>query len=350
MKNYQIIFIFLITLLMNNSFAKSRRTFFYSEAIDNFSMIDQISGWSALHNKSYHNSFEKNYKFTTQDKSLIENYIKIRKKYLIRPEVKNHHLFPSKSIHLDTFSRAFFTANTMTEAYLNLKEVVGDKDHQFLTEFYDYFLKRIKPWRQEGQAFHSHLKAFEKKFKKGKGPQTVKKFIKFLNLDKKEFRKLYYTFTWAPEFEPTSVEFMSNILLIKINPIAKMANPNFANIMTEIVDSLLDAQTESQKTSFSTQFNKECNAKKMPASLIFKWPLAVAGGAILFTSNMNKKDFRISKEWSKNPWVQSYSQLIFAQLEKSLKRKDHLMGTFMKESAVTCQNLVNLSDFLSGLK
>ena len=238
----------------------------------------------------------------------------------------------------------------MTEAYKNLKEVVGESDHKFLLDFYEHFLKRIRAWRQEAQSFRSHIKNFEKLFKKGKGPQSVKKYIKFFNLDKKEFRKIYYTFAWAPEFEKTTVDFMSNILVIKINPIAKMANPDFSIIMTEIVDALLDAQSESQKASFSSQFKKECNISKMPASLIYKWPLSVVAGALIFELNLKKKEFNLSKEWSKNPWVQSYSQILFSQFERALKRRDHLMGSFLKESALSCQNLVNLSGFLSSLK
>ena len=143
---------------------------------------------------------------------------------------------------------------------------------------------------------------------------------------------------------------MSNILVIKINPIAKMANPDFSIIMTEIVDALLDAQSESQKASFSSQFKKECNISKMPASLIYKWPLSVVAGALIFELNLKKKEFNLSKEWSKNPWVQSYSQILFSQFERALKRRDHLMGSFLKESALSCQNLVNLSGFLSSLK
>jgi hypothetical protein len=339
----------IICTALCNAEAKSRKKFFYSEAIDNFTIIDQISGWSPLHHKSYKTNFKKDFKITNSEEGMLKDYIKIRQKYLIKPHHVNNHLFPSESIYLDTFSRAFFIADTMSEAYKNLKEVIGEKDHLFMIEFYDHFLKRIRTWRQEGQAFHNHLKSFEKKFKKGKGEQIVKKLIKFFNLDKKEFRKVYYAFAWAPEFEKPSVNFMSNILLIKINPIAKMADPDFSIIMTEIVNALLEAQSESQKVAFSAQFLKECTSKKMPASLVFKWPLAIAAGAMSFSYHLEKKDFKFANEWSKNPWVQTYSQLLFSLLEKSLKRKDHLMGSFMQEAAVSCQNLINLSSFLSGL-
>lgn len=353
MKRNDVILVFSLILvfgLNTVSFAKSRREFFYSEAIDNYTIIDQVSAWSSLHNKAYQEHFEKEFGLTNSDKSLLSDYKKIREKYIIKPDVKVHHLFPSNSIYLDTFSRAFFTADTMSEAYKNLKEVVGEQDHKFLLEFYQVMLKKTKPWRQQSQSFQSHIKSFEKEFKKGKGKQSVKKLIKFFNLDKKEFRKIYYSFAWAPEFEQPSVEFMSNIMLIKINPVDKMASPNFSIIMSEIVDALLDAQSDSQKLSFSTQFLKECKIQNMPSSLKLKWPLSVAAGAITFSSFKNKKDFKIAKVWSKNPWVQSYSQILFTVLEKSIKRRDHLMGKFLTESAVSCQNLINLSDFISGLK
>jgi hypothetical protein len=332
------------------SFAKSRREFFYSEAIDNYTIIDQISAWSPLHNKAYQEKFENEFGLTNSVKNLLNDYKKIREKYIIKPDLKAQHLFPSNSIYLDTFSRAFFTADTMSEAYKNLKDVVGEEDHKFLLDFYDVMLKKIKPWRQQSQSFQNHIKLFEKEFKKGKGRQTIKKLINFFNLDKKEFRKIYYSFAWAPEFEQPSVEFMSNIMLIKINPVDKMARPDFSIIMSEIVDALLDAQSDSQKASFSSQFLKECKIKNMPSSLKLKWPLSIAAGAIVYSSHKNKKDFNIAKEWSKNPWVQSYSQILFILIEKSMKRRDHLMGKFLTESAVCCQNLINLSDFISGLE
>lgn len=331
---------------------KNRKEYFYSESIDYFNMLDQISAWSPHHQKIYRQQFEEKFGWNQQDELISQKYILIRKKYLhkIKREEIGNFLFPQSSIDMDLFSRAFYSADTLNEGLLNLQRAIPSKEFRVIKEFFQHFIPKVQPWNLEAKTFTTHLKNYKKQFEKGKGHQIVRKMKTFFNLDKKEMSKIHFAFVWIPEHSRPEVEMMSNVFVVKIHPTTGMAKPDFFHIMSEIVDAMMDAQKEGQKAAFTTQFIKECQVSHLPTHLVFKWPMAVAAGGIWFQSNLLKKEFSLASDWSKNPWVQNYAQQLFPLVERGTKSRDHIMGKFLKQSGLICQNLVNLSGFLQGLQ
>ena len=99
---------FLLFFLINFSSAASLKIKIdYSESVDVFEIMDHLSMWSDRSLVEYRKYWERNIGFSGEDKILLDEYVRLRKKYEKKQKrfSMERQLFSSSSNSFDSFSK-----------------------------------------------------------------------------------------------------------------------------------------------------------------------------------------------------------------------------------------------------
>jgi hypothetical protein len=325
----------------------------YSKSADIFELMDNVSNWwPGFTEVEYEKYWNKNIKSQPDDIQLFQKYISLREKYYNDPDqkeknpLKNRNGFFSTSglLASDPYAEAFYSSNTLEEAYGKLENKVLPAELEFVKKFYSHFQSRYEPLINEDEkAFEGSIALVKKVFDNDGIQEYFEKIVNFFNTKVNlRYRVLY---TWWPPIERDNASPTGQFLIMRKNP-SKHKDRNDSDIVAhEIIHTISTNQPLDQKKKLTDDFLEKCSIQdKLKKLVILEEPLAVAFGQLLFTEKFNPKHFSLSESLYNNPWINTFSRLIFLPLKSRFEKGENINQGFINEASSLCSDLKKVND------
>ena len=333
--------------LSTHVLARKKSTFKYSEAVDVFEIVDNLSRWHEKREAAYQKHWMEKLELDSTDKSLLEDWGKIRVKYH-KSVNSGGELFPMLSTPADFFSNAFYSSTSVGEALKKLKKKLTKEEMSFLANLFKHFQKRISSMVSQSVAFKSQVPHFEKQYKKLKYDPVLRKAKRFIEVPR-WYKKNTVYFVWYPKELEAKIRAIAPYIIIYVHP-DNLGKLEMYKIAEAVVQSYFDTWPSSQKESLSRRFLETCpRAKKLAPQDVMLRPISSVFGQLMVSKKKNRKGFRMRLN-EMNPWVEHFALSLFPKAEGAIKRREKVHGPFWSESALHCQSLVKLSDYISSFK
>ncbi len=325
----------------------------YSKSADVFELMDNISNWwPGFTEEEYEKFWKKNFKTQPEDKAFFQKYTALREKYYNNPDqkeknpLKNRNGFFSNSGSLgaDPYAEAFYSSNSLEEAYDKLRKKISPEDLEFVKKFYQHFQIRYESLIKDDQkAFEGSIAIVKKVFEKNGVQKYFENVVKFYNANGNlQYRVLY---TWWPPIDRTNASPTGQYLIMRNHPI-KHKDRNDSDIVAhEIIHTISTNQPLEQKIKLTKSFLDRCPVQdKLKKLVVLEEPLAVAFGQLLFNEKFNSRNFSLSDNLYNNPWINTYSRLIFLPLKDRFEKNENINQGFINEASKLCLDLKLVND------
>ncbi len=320
----------------------------YSKSADIFDLMDNVSNWwPGFTEEEYAKYWKENIKSHSDDRQFFQKYIDIRKKYYNdfdqkeKNPLKNRNGFfsHSGSLEADPYAEAFYSSDTLEESYINLEKKLTTEELEFIKKFYQHFQLRYESLIGENEkAFKGSIVLAKSVFERDGVKDYLDKVVKFFNANGRlQYRVLY---TWWPPLERINASPTGKYLIMRNNPL-KHKNRNDSDIIAhEIIHTISTNQPFEQKRKLTELFLKSCpvqdNLKKL---LILEEPFAVCFGQLLFNEKFNPKLFSLTDNLYNNPWVNTFSRLIFFPLKVRFEKGETINQGVIGDVSSLCSEL-----------
>ena len=330
---------------------------FYSESADIFEILDNLSDWwPEFVWKEYQEYWLNNFALNKSDRVLLKKYSKIRKKYYNDIDGKEGHPLKNRngffstagSIDADPVAKAFYSSNLLEEALLKVKKIVSKEEYEFLVKFYAAFSGRYTKLIEESKSgFQGSIQKTKGSLSNPKISEYFNKVASFYNVNERlQYRVLY---VWWPPLSRTNATPTGLFLVMRQNPL-KHKNLDFSDIVAhEINHSISAHQPIEQKKWLTDEFLKICPIQdKLKRYRIMEEPLAVTFGQLVFNEKFRSKKFSISENLYRNPWINSFSRIIFLPLKTRFESGEKIIDGFIPEAAGLCKDVLDASKKIGG--
>ena len=321
----------------------------YSPAADEFHLMDQTSNWlDGYCDIEYRKYWESHFGVSEQDKVLFARYRSVHRKYFYDPDqaekdpLKNRNGFFSTEGEraADRLGAVFYSSKTLDEALEKASKLLEPEDLVFLKQFYRHFQDKIDLLLAESRAFEKVLPVISKKISRAEISSFYEKILHFYKVKGEvSFLVLYF---WWPPLQRTAQTPSGNVILAMYNPVTqlKSAEEDVDILSHEVVHVISARQPFEQKQILTKMFLEKCEAgKKLRRLQILEEPLAVAIGQLLFKKNTLQKDFGYSSNLYNDPWINTFSRLVFPVLEEELYSNRDITKGFIEKSGKVCRDL-----------
>ncbi len=319
----------------------------YSEAVEVFEFLDNLSGTRADSSPEYRANYNKRFPLTDYDKKVMEEYKSIRQKYMIKRSSTSYHGFSANTAQLDPIAFAFFNSKSVDDALKKMQKEVAIDDVKLLAKSIKHFKPGISDFVKESQMFKQMVPRFEKQIRNFKIKQLINKAAHFFNSEGKKFKLTYYL-VWWPSDSPPQADIIGTSVIYRVNPLSEIKIDT--NLLIERgVQFASSLQPESQKSNLEKIFYSMCPLKNSfrPVDMI-EAPLVMALGRISMESIMEKKEFNLYKEWSVNPWINFSSKSIYDSVQGSVRMRKQIFDGVINHLGTTCHELSVLHNFLKS--
>lgn len=164
----------------------------YSKSADIFELMDNVSNWwPDFTEEEYEKFWMKNIKSQPEDKQFFQKYTALREKYYNDPDqkeknpLKNRNGFFSNSgsNEADPYAEAFYSSDTLEEAYEKLEKKITPADLEFVKKFYQHFQRRYEFLiKDDGKAFEGSIAMVENVFENNGVQKYFENVVKFYNV------------------------------------------------------------------------------------------------------------------------------------------------------------------------
>ncbi len=299
----------------------------YREAANVFTVMDQVSGWKEGFCKStYKNYWKKKYPLSKEDQSYFGRYKNLRGKYFVNSESEitdatkaTSGLFEAKeALTEDPLAKAFYSSETMEEAFDKLSALLTPEEIKFLQQFYQHFEKKYVPIVEESKKFISIAKKLSDTMKDQTLISYLKKVARFYQSEIGE--KYTVLYVWLPLGKENYAFPSGDFLIIQCHsdtPVEKIPGPDI--IVHEIIHTISARQSLEQKQMLTKIFlEKFKGAAKIEKLKILEEPLAVVWGQALYLKKFNRSIYKqksYKMNWYNHSWVNVYAQLLIPLIE-----------------------------------
>lgn len=333
----------------------------YSEASNYFDIMDNVSNWwDGFTEIEYSKEWEKrNGSNSELDIQFFSKYKELREKFYDDPDqkekdpLKNRNGFFSmqSSATADPIAEAFYSSQTMDDAYQKLEAKLSKDDISFLKSFYDHFRAKAQTFLKESEKFQTILPQVRKALTGEKVNNYFAQVAAFYNV--KPSLEYRISFVWFPAIKRSMASPTGNFLVMRYNPIEdlKMAATDTDIAFHEIVHVISNHQSLEQKKSITDAFLKNCDVKDQLKKLtILEEPLAVVFGQIIFLKKFNPTKLKLDQSLYNNPWISVYAKLLHPVAEDYLKNKKTINDDFFQPAGRICNELVKASMKVTAVK
>lgn len=314
--------IFKLILILIISFSSSAKGYLkYSQAADVFNIIDLLSQRQATENsRLIYKYWSSKNPLTLEDNNHLDSFKEIRSR------------FTKKSGEFDSFSLAFYRANSVDEAMKNLKKVVKKDELKTIVEVLRHFRPSASKLIGQSQGFKGKIVQLDKSFKKKKTYKAYENAFKFFGLKKNYKTKVY--FLWWPENEEIKIDIIQNIVYIKVHPLKDLETTLSSRfVLDTMVKSLFSSLPKVHKDNFEKTVFQSCEKDD------FYTVLSYSIGELQYQKMTQKKKY--------NPFVAHFPKkkdnikaLVFSELyssETKLRRK--FFGEFPNKIRFLCEQM-----------
>jgi hypothetical protein len=204
----------------------------------------------------------------------------------------------------DPVAQAFYSSETMEEAFVRLGQVVSASDLELLRAYFAHFSPRVERLTSDT---HRRVAASLSRTREVLADSAVASYIrtigKFFELtDDVTFTALY---VWWPDAEQISANPNGPFLILRVRPYPDEAISSADVVVHEVVHVLSALRSDMQKRIVSDVILQECAGfEKVVRRLgVIEEPLATIFGNIEFRRRFEPNRFSWSREWYGDRWV-----------------------------------------------
>ena len=338
------------TVAVSLSYAASSKSgiyISYSESVDYFEIMENLSVANSPVSQVYKNHLKNSFLVNSADKQWLDWYQNFRKNYYKTFKETEGSFFSDLDLVIDPIMESFFDANRPLLAITNLKDKLNNDQLQSLGKFYEHFNAKIAELVRLSAAREAEVTNLEKELKKANFKAILNSAATFFSIPKHLSNYIKVHFVWFPKEEEMQVSYATNYIVIRIHP-EKSSELKKEDIMKILINYLMRVMPSGQKKVLTDKMLGGCDLSKyFPRTDLLQEPLSIAIGGMYMGSKYEKKNFDLTKTWSQNPWVNTYAKLLFPCVEKSLKDKQSIMSANFWDSAITsCDDLLTLGKLI----
>lgn len=254
------------------------------------------------------------------EKKHLENFQTIRMKY------------KQQFTPFDKFSLSFYRSKTLDEAVKTLSKVLKEEDLKIVITSLRALKSNAQKIIGESSIFEGKIDQLEKIRKREGLKKTYSKLFKFFSYKSNYKTKVF--FTWWPEGYEPKIDFIQNIIFIKISPLADLESfLTQKKLISLLVKSLFLAQSPNQIKNMEKILYKDCMQKDIETSLYN------AMGHLYLGALTKKKAFDPHRETYRDKRDHILSVLFFDMFEREIKNRGKFYGNFVNEVANICKLL-----------
>lgn len=331
----------------------------YSMSADVFELMDNVSNWwPGFTEDEYQKYWNKQVKSDPKDIGIFKKYVSIRKKYYNDPDQKeknplnnrNGFFANSGSIKADPYAEAFYSSNTLDEAFTKLEKKLSDAELSFVKSFYKHFETRYKPIVQNDEKeFSGSIELVRRVFEQQGIDDFFNKIVKFYN--SKETLTYRVLYTWWPPISRTNASPTGQYLIMRNNPVTHKNRNDSEIIAHEIIHAISTNQPLEQKKILTETFLKKCPVQdKLRKLVIFEEPLAVVFGQLLFLEKFRPEQLSLSENLYNDPWINTFARILFFPLKTRFEKGETINQGIVTESAELCFDLYQTAKILTSHK
>ena len=322
----------------------------YSESANIFDIMDNVSNWfPGFCEETYQEYWNKKYPLSSKDSELFAKYKSIRERYyndpdqLERDPLKNRNgMFALLStITADPLGEAFYSSETLDEAFVKLVNIIKSEEIDFLKGFYSTFADRYKPILSESDPFRQVANQVSKSIVKQKIASYFKKVSSYFKVKANmEYRVL---FTWWPPNNRSNASPTGSFLIMRYNPVTDLESAKSSTdiIFHEIVHTISARQDLAQKQTLTKEFVTLCDTKGAIKKLtLLEEPLAVVIGQALFLQTFQPKNYNYDSNWYNEKWVNLFSKLIYQDVKDEFNAGRTISDGLIPRVAKRCKEVL----------
>jgi hypothetical protein len=349
LKRFLISFLCFVFFTLNARPAQIEIRVEYSKSADIFEFLDNVSNWwPGFTEEEYVKHWNRSVKSEPNDKGLFVKCARLREKYYNDPDQKekdplknkNGFFSNSGSLDADPFADAFYSSNSLEEAFQKLEKLLSTQDMEFVKMFYEHFRSRSESLIvNDGKDFSGSIKLVNEKLKTSEITRYFEGVTKFYKVESGfKYRVLY---TWWPPISRTNASPTGRYLIMRNHPIKHKDRDDSDIVAHEIIHTISTGQSVAQKLKLTQEFLKSCPVQdKLKKLLILEEPMAVVFGQLIFVQKFNPNHFSTSENLYNNPWINTFSRLIFEPLKSRFEKGETINDGFIRDASKICVDLL----------
>lgn len=318
----------------------------YREPADAFEILDNVSEWwPGYCDSAYRESWADSVGILPSDSTFFTQYARLRSRYFDKsgqenedPRANRNGLFTDRAtLTSDPVAFAFYSSETMEEAFRRLGPVVAPDEVTFLRTFYGHFSDRVA--RLTATTERTVAASLEQT-RRTLGDPAVAPYlddiVRFFGVDDDvTFTALY---VWWPDANRVAANPNGPFLLLRVRPYPGEALNNADIVVHEVVHVISAMQPDAQKRSISDAVLKACpNALEMTRRLgVVEEPIATVLGNMEFRRRFEPARFTWGRQWYGEEWVDLLARLFYPAVMDALASDKTVSGSFTADAATLC--------------
>nr|WP_298930295.1 hypothetical protein [uncultured Erythrobacter sp.] len=328
----------------------------YSEAVDLFITLDNVSGWwDGFVDPAYRSDWERRFGWTAEDQAWADRYSEYRHRTYADPSQtmdiasSPHGLFSARTAYAgETDPLATFMVDqpNVETAIENLGEIANADDVNTLRGFYIHFEDHWRQIQSENGALSSFADKLEAQLSGEKLDDYLSKVSTFYGVKRDGNFRVF--FTRFPLNTRSRAEIVAGRNLILHAPIDwKFEDGEWDTIVAhEIVHYVSSLQNDEQKRSLTDRFLARCpTANSRQRLSLLEEPLAVAVGQVGYSEQVLGKPLEPLSNWYGNPRIDITARSIAKSILNALKKGIPIAkSSLVEEAALLCDAIAKIEN------
>jgi hypothetical protein len=284
---------------------------------------------------------------TNEDKKLLAEYARLRQKYFNDPDaaeenpLKNRNGFFARigSEHADQFAPPFYSSNDLNTVYKKLSSVVTKAELGRLKTILAHFDVQLQAYLKESRVYIEAAKQMNASLRKPEFSAFYDEIMAFYNV--KEDVHFEVIYVWWPLLNRDITPRYGQFFVMERNPASPdLAKPDTDITTHEIVHSISSQQDLKQKQTLTAQFLRGCDPlKKVRPLRVLEEPLAVSIGQMLFLERFKPDEFKATRRWYRNSWVNEFAPHVFPEVKEAFRNKKSITDGIIGKLIPSCKKL-----------
>jgi hypothetical protein len=325
----------------------------YRQPADAFEILDNVSDWWPGYTEpEYRKFWVDSVGVSGADSAYFAQYRVVRERYFDRsgqqsedPRASKSGLFTdSRALSADPLAHAFYSSETMEEAFVRLRAVVTEVDLEFLRSFIAHFAPRLEPLTSETRR---RVAATLDRTREALSATAVAAYVDsvatfFGTTEDVTFTALY---VWWPDADRVRASPNGRFLILRVNPHPNEAMSNADVVVHEAVHVLSALQPDIQKRSVTDAILEQCDQSLEHTRRlgVVEEPLATIFGNIEFRRRFEPNRFSWGRQWYGEPWVDVSAKLMYPVVMQAVAGGASLGSPAVaRELAAQCRSLLSV--------
>jgi hypothetical protein len=330
----------------------------YSESVDLFSLMDNVSLWSpkGFNDPEYREYWQATFGWSEDDQAWADRYREYRERTYSDPgqaekdpATASDGLFAKRSSMSDAadpLASHFINAASIAAALGDLGALGDADDARMLARFYDHFEPRWRQLLEESAGFAANAEALQAELSGAAVAAYLARVTDFYQVEIERDFNAY--FVWWPPLDRTAADIAGRTFFIRSHPVRHADEGGWSDIaMHEVIHYISAHQSPAQKQALTARFLETCPAQIDTGFYqLLEEPLAVAFGNAAFATFARGKPLAPEDSWYWMPTPAIMGRLLWDDVERLYPTDATIEDGIIDQAASYCARLLQISGWI----